>query len=628
MLGRAQAVVQPEADGCACAHPIVEAVVHAQERFQPHVLKYHVVSGAGVRAAELKDGQLVKTLAGPVAAIDLSGPKPKINGVTISMTDTGDVSGAIANALAAARRATTALAFGKAARCYQQALSLGLRGRDERCLVITELGDALSNAGLGREAADAYMGAADLSAGEVRFELRSRAASQYLRGGHLREGVHLFEAVLHEVGIRVPEQRWSLLLRIAIERIRLLASRRRAAGTRPKSNSPRDYAAADACAAAAVGFSMVDPLRSEFFSTRFVRLASRLGEPRRLCLALAGEATQLCHTTGGAASDRPVQLLARASELAERIGDAHARAFVMAMSGTVAYLQGHWKRASERTDTAIEMLQSTCTGVAWELCTAHTMGFVARCARGEWAESARRLPALVREAEARNDRYAQHSLRVLGCAYVLDLAADDPDKALRELDQDLSAWSYQHYDIQRANALLAKIDIALYDERPERAVSVLRSEWAPIVRSKLLRLPTTFVFSWTGRARATLALACVPGIEPHLRESLLREASQCSRRLLRAGPPWGHGLGTLLLAGVASCQGDRGRATQLLVEAEAALLAADLVPYVMAARWRLAVSKGNRGTTGREASVDDWAMKQNIQRPDRALGALAPGHWH
>jgi transforming growth factor-beta-induced protein len=51
------------------------------------VLKYHVVSGAGVKAAELKNGQLVKTLAGPVAAIDLSGDKPKINGVTISMTD-------------------------------------------------------------------------------------------------------------------------------------------------------------------------------------------------------------------------------------------------------------------------------------------------------------------------------------------------------------------------------------------------------------------------------------------------------------------------------------------------------------------------------------------------------------
>ena len=52
-----------------------------------NVLKYHVLSGAGVKAAELKNGQLVKTLAGPVAAIDLSGDKPKINGTVISTTD-------------------------------------------------------------------------------------------------------------------------------------------------------------------------------------------------------------------------------------------------------------------------------------------------------------------------------------------------------------------------------------------------------------------------------------------------------------------------------------------------------------------------------------------------------------
>jgi transforming growth factor-beta-induced protein len=52
-----------------------------------NVLKYHVISGAAVKAGDLKDGQLVKTLAGPVVAVDLSGGKPKINGVTVSMTD-------------------------------------------------------------------------------------------------------------------------------------------------------------------------------------------------------------------------------------------------------------------------------------------------------------------------------------------------------------------------------------------------------------------------------------------------------------------------------------------------------------------------------------------------------------
>jgi hypothetical protein len=372
---------------------------------------------------------------------------------------------------------------------------------------------------------------------------------------------------------------------------------------------------------------MVDPLRSAFFSTRFVRLAARLKEPRRLCLALAGEATQLCHTRKGAASERVSQLLAQAGDLAERLDDPHARAFVMMMSGTVAYLQGRGKRAAERTDTAIEMFQTTCTGVAWELCTAHTIGFVARCATGEWDESARRLPGLIREAAARGDRYAQHSLRVLGCAYVLDLAADDPAKARRELGQDLAAWSSKYYDIQRANATLASVDIALYDDQPARAVGVIRSEWDSIARSQLLRIPTPFTFSYAARARATLALAARDDLDPQLRDALLKETADAARLIRKAGPTWGQGLAALFLAGVASCRGERDTSRRLLAEAEAALEVAELVPYVMAVRWRLAAVSGRDDARTLRASVEAWTSSQKIARPERILRALAPGRW-
>jgi transforming growth factor-beta-induced protein len=51
------------------------------------VLKYHVISGVAAKAADLKNGELVKTLAGSSLAIDLSGDKPKVNGVVVSTTD-------------------------------------------------------------------------------------------------------------------------------------------------------------------------------------------------------------------------------------------------------------------------------------------------------------------------------------------------------------------------------------------------------------------------------------------------------------------------------------------------------------------------------------------------------------
>ncbi|MET0390000.1 MAG: fasciclin domain-containing protein [Polyangiales bacterium] len=60
------------------------------------ILKYHVVSGAAVEAADLKNGQLVETLEGPSLAVDLSGDKPRINaGATVTTADIAASNGVI-----------------------------------------------------------------------------------------------------------------------------------------------------------------------------------------------------------------------------------------------------------------------------------------------------------------------------------------------------------------------------------------------------------------------------------------------------------------------------------------------------------------------------------------------------
>jgi hypothetical protein len=226
---------------------------------------------------------------------------------------------------------------------------------------------------------------------------------------------------------------------------------------------------------------------------------------------------------------------------------------------------------------------------------------------------------LIREAVAKGDRYAHHSLRVLGCAYVFDLAADDPQKARQELRQDLDAWSYTYYDIQRANACLAGVDIALYERNPTEALHVINSEWSAITRSKLLRNPTTFAFTYAARARATLALASSDiQLDSRSRQMLLNEAEYDAKLIHRKGPPWARGLALLILAGAASCRSDANRTRSLLINAESALTAADLVPYSMAARWQL-------DATGH--SVREWTSRQHIRRPEKIFAALAPGKW-
>ena len=59
------------------------------------ILTYHVIAGAALEAGDLANGQLAKTLAGPVVAVDLSGDKPKINGATVIAADIAAENGVI-----------------------------------------------------------------------------------------------------------------------------------------------------------------------------------------------------------------------------------------------------------------------------------------------------------------------------------------------------------------------------------------------------------------------------------------------------------------------------------------------------------------------------------------------------
>jgi transforming growth factor-beta-induced protein len=66
------------------ANPGVLAGLSAAEL--TNVLKYHVLSGAAVKSADLKNGQLAKTLAGPVVAVELSNGV-KVGGASVTMPD-------------------------------------------------------------------------------------------------------------------------------------------------------------------------------------------------------------------------------------------------------------------------------------------------------------------------------------------------------------------------------------------------------------------------------------------------------------------------------------------------------------------------------------------------------------
>ena len=91
----------------------------------------------------------------------------------------------------AAKQATDALAFDRAARLLKQALALAGHEHSQRLKLLSDLGEALGNDGRCIASAEVFLEAATAAEPEARTSLRRRAASQYLLGGQIDKGREL-----------------------------------------------------------------------------------------------------------------------------------------------------------------------------------------------------------------------------------------------------------------------------------------------------------------------------------------------------------------------------------------------------------------------------------------------------
>ena len=102
----------------------------------------------------------------------------------------------------AAERARDTLAFERAAEFFQKALHLQPAASDRRRKLLTEIGQALANAGHGVRAADSFLEATDSASADEALELRRRAAAQLGISGHVDKAHALFREVLATIGVR------------------------------------------------------------------------------------------------------------------------------------------------------------------------------------------------------------------------------------------------------------------------------------------------------------------------------------------------------------------------------------------------------------------------------------------
>ena len=296
----------------------------------------------------------------------------------------------------AADEAADALAFERAAGLFRRALELqpALCPAGTIHRLNARLGDALANASRGAEAASAYLAAVPDAPVADAIELQRRAAMQLLISGHIDKGLATLRTVLEAIGMALPVSPRQALISLLVQRARL---RLRGLGFRerdPSEIAPADLTRIDVCWSAGAGLSVVDTIRGADFQARGLLLSLAAGEPSRIARALAMEAAHAA-SVGGSNGRTTTRLLDRAAELASRVEDPYASGMVALARGVSAYLEGRWTLAQMECDRAETIFRDSCTGVAWELDTAHAFALWGLSHQGAVAELSRRWPILL-----------------------------------------------------------------------------------------------------------------------------------------------------------------------------------------------------------------------------------------
>jgi tRNA A-37 threonylcarbamoyl transferase component Bud32/tetratricopeptide (TPR) repeat protein len=537
-------------------------------------------------------------------------PDAELDEVAWHFTVAGLVEQAAQATLEAAKKAVAQLAFERAAVLYRRALELMPEGDQRRREVTVALGDALSDAGRGQSAAQAYALALEQHAAiapraDDRLELQRRAAEQLLRSGHIDEGLTASREVLRQVGLSLAKTPRRALFMLAWRRLVLklrgLGYRERSASEVPVDALQR----IDVCWSISMGLAMVDTIRGAAFQSKQLILALEAGEPYRVARALSAEAAFLA--TGGLKDEaRARRLVAEATAVAKRVGDPQLLGLIEFCDGLTHFLVGRWREAAELTARAERTFTDQGYAVTWEAANSRLFAVWSHFYLGDISGLSRRIPVLVREAERRGDRYAVTSLQS-GLANVSLLATDAPEEARAAVRRVMAEWGSRQFHFQHYWALLSEGMIDLYVARPQDSVERVEAGWGQLKSAMLLQIQNVRVEARYLRARLAVALGRAG------------EALSHAEAIEEEGVEWGNAF-ALATRGVVA--GKAGEAQlKAAVERFSAL---DMQAFAAAARLRLGeVQGGEIGAANVRAGLG-WLTAQGVRNPEAFAAMLLP----
>jgi tRNA A-37 threonylcarbamoyl transferase component Bud32 len=513
----------------------------------------------------------------------------------------------------AGERAATALAFDRAAVFYALAEEQAPHSPERRSWQ-RRRADALANARRGAEAGPIYFAAAAGAGAEEAIELRRLAAEQMLWCGQTDDGLAVAADVMRSLGLRLPRSERATIAALLWHRLRIKLRGLRF-HERPAADVPRALLQqVDVCWSLGASLSHADLVRGAEVQARHLLLALKAGEAFRVCRALALEAGYAC-TGGGPAAKRTEQLTALAAELAGRINEPGGLGFTELANGVAAFMQGRWPAARSHLDTAGHIFRERCTGVAWAVNMVALYGLRSLELLGETCQLVERLPAAIRDAELRSDRYAATDLRTR-LTYVVALLDDDPRRAAAELSAGIADWSVQGFHQQHYFETTGRVEIAFYTGDAASVTKLLQERWRAL-RPWMSRVQTNRLTMLGYRARAAVAVRPT-GADRRAVENDLRAIE-------RERMPWSAPEATLYRAALAAQDERDAEAIALLKEAESGFAAASMAHHASAARRRRGALTG--GDAGREliAAADSHFTSQRVRNPERYATMIAPG---
>lgn len=379
--------------------------------------------------------------------------------MTEHLVGAGELSRAARYAVRAAEQAARALAFERAARLYELALAHTTASAEEREAWRVALAQCLVNAGRGANAARVYFEAAAESSGRA-AELRRLGAEQLILSGHIDEGIEVLGSVLRECGLSLPEPGQALVQTME------LAARLRERGLAFTPCDARELSPAvalrlEVCWAVALGFTGSEPERLMPVVLQHLLDALDAGSAyhvlRALCLFIGN----------GAVATRPgsrtiAAALAAAEALVPLVNTPDSAAWVEQTKGMIAFLShGDAPSALPLFERAESEFRERCRGVSREIGMAQVGVLASLCEQGRIAEYCRRYPAYLKDADERTDLYLTMYHRSYH-APLYYLAADDADRAWREIDVATQAWGRAAFDQCALFSLLSRLEVLLY----------------------------------------------------------------------------------------------------------------------------------------------------------------------